>query len=191
MHMNDIAEAFRIGQNVQLLAPSLFRLYEMYNLIRQFGPEHSYLWDMTKNDTLEYTAKHLARSVERFEKDEDFVFHILERSTGRLVGCVGIHEPRKKLNYYSIGYWVGTEFMGRGYGSEACMMARDIAMEYLKPNRLEIGTAGSNIASQKIAEKAGFQLEATMHNYCRDKNGNLDEGRFYIYPPLDATKHKV
>lgn len=179
--MAEVAKVEGQGKKVALYPPDLNRLQELQHLISNFNEEHEFLWGVNKSDPLEVTAMHLAEAVQNFKEGTEFIFHIVEQSTGHLTGCIGIHEPRKELGYHSLGYWIGTEYMGRGYCTEAVILARNIALKHLNPNRLEIGTASSNHASKAIAMKAGFKPEAVLKNYCRDKNGQLDDGYFYTY----------
>lgn len=182
MNFKEVPERLRTGKKIQLAKPSLYRLFELHELISTWGHQHKFLFDIWKDTSIENVAAHTARAVKRFDKDEDYVFHILEIRSEKLVGCVGIHEPVKDIGYHEIGYWIGTNYMGRGYATEAVILARNIAIKMLTPTRLEIGTARTNHASNAVARKAGFQLEATLKNFCLDADGNLDDGNFYTYP---------
>lgn len=182
MQFENIPLRLRQNDKIELCLPDLNRLFEMQALIEDFGDEHQFLWGITKEDSLEKTAKHMAKSVEKFKSQEDYVFHIIEVKSKKLVGCIGIHPERPPMKYCRLGYWIGSAYKGQGYGTQACIMARDIALKFMKPLRLELGTAKSNKASQAVAKKAGFELEAILRNYCLGQDGKHEAGLFYIYP---------
>lgn len=83
---------------------------------------------------------------------------------GEACGAIGLHPKQDlwRLNM-ELGYWLAKEHRGKGIMTEAIkQMVRlgfatfpDIVRIYATP-------FGSNIASQRALEKAGFQLEAKL-----------------------------
>lgn len=181
MNIQDLPDRLVKGEKVQLLKPSFYRLFELHTLMDNFGHQHRFLADIWKDTSIETVAYELSKSVKCFKDDEDYVFHIVNQKTRTLVGCVGIREPIKNIGFYEIWYWIGTGYMGRGYCTDAVILARNIVIEILKPNRLEICTASTNHGGNAVARKAGFQLEATMKNFCLDADRNLVSGNVYTY----------
>ena len=61
------------------------------------------------------------------------------------------------LRSASVGYWVDAEHLGRGLASRAvefaCAQARDRGL-----HRVEAGTMVHNVASQRVLERAGFEV---------------------------------
>ena len=99
-----------------------------------------------------------------------------------MLGTVGIHLRDDKIDFYEISYWIAPAFTNRGFASQACQLATKIALNVCMANRLEIGTAKSNIASQMVAEKAGFEFEARLANRCVGLTGRPDDAFIYLYP---------
>ena len=58
-----------------------------------------------------------------------------------------------------VGYWIGTDYHGRGYGTESLNAIVDFAFNRLKLRRLEAGVFGENPSSGKLLEKIGFRNE--------------------------------
>lgn len=182
MKTESIPMKVRADDKLILAGPDIGRLFELHDLIRNFGPEHKFISSISSEDSLEDTAKHLIKAVDDFASDKDYEFHILQKIDGALVGCVGLHERRNNVQNYEIGYWIGAGYSGQGYATRACIMARDIALTMFKPNRIEILAQATNKASRRVAEKAGFVFEVAFAKYYRDNEGELDEGCVYSYP---------
>lgn len=77
---------------------------------------------------------------------------------------VGIIEYRISLdhNRADIGYWIGKEYRGNGYCTEALTKVVDIGFRELNLMRIEIFCFSDNIASKHIIKKLGFIYEGTL-----------------------------
>ena len=56
-----------------------------------------------------------------------------------------------------LGYWLGVEHWGRGFGTEAARGAIDFFFEEFNGDHLHAGARVTNPASRKVLEKCGFQ----------------------------------
>jgi len=56
------------------------------------------------------------------------------------------------------GFWLGTQWQGRGLMSEACVWANDFWFETLGCDTLRVAKAAANAASRRISEKQGMRL---------------------------------
>ena len=62
-----------------------------------------------------------------------------------------------------IGYWVGAEARGRGVATAATRLAASWAFEAVPTlERLQLRAAVDNVASNRVAEKAGFTREGVL-----------------------------
>jgi len=103
---------------------------------------------------------------------------------GELVGGVGIH-PQDDIfsKNAELGYWLGKEYWGKGIASEVVKQIIPIAFEKFDITRLFARPFHSNTASQKVLEKNGFALEATIEQSIF-KNGEFyDELVFGLRRP--------
>lgn len=82
---------------------------------------------------------------------------------GRAVGGVGI-EPMADVNSRSaeIGYWLGTDYWGRGIATEAVILMTNWAFGAQKLLRIFAQPFAMNMASRRVLEKAGYTLEGVM-----------------------------
>lgn len=182
MEAKDIPAGLLLGEDILLCPPTLRRLEDMHGQICGFNTAHRYLGEWSQDTSLEACARSILSLIEGFARDREYVFHVIERGQGALVGSVGIHRTNPVLNCFHVGYWVGSGFMGRGYGTQAVILARDLALQMLDPVRLEISAAQSNTASNRVAEKAGFEVEAVLKDYIHDHKGSPDASVVRIYP---------
>lgn len=97
----------------------------------------------------------------------DFSYFI--ESDGKLVGGIGLH---KKFEHSAeVGYWIGEEYWGKGFGTIALKKIVDKAFDEFKFKRVQAHTFEGNIASEKILLKNGFEFEGLLKKY--HKKGNI------------------
>ncbi|MFC4160830.1 GNAT family N-acetyltransferase [Chitinimonas lacunae] len=97
------------------------------------------------------------------EPERPFNFVIEEVASQRLLGGLSvkvISNPAKRLG--NIGFWVRSDTTGRGVATMATRLAVEFGFDTLQLPRLEIGAAVDNLASRRVAEKAGFQFEGVL-----------------------------
>jgi len=64
-----------------------------------------------------------------------------------------------------IGYWVGAPARGRGVATAATRRLCDFGFASLGLRRIELNAAVGNVASRRVAEKAGFDLEGVRRGW--------------------------
>ncbi|ACJ16186.1 N-acetyltransferase [Thermococcus onnurineus NA1] len=94
----------------------------------------------------------------RREKKHEKVFAVIENSSRSLVGLVGLHKIDFHNGRAELGYFIGKEYWGRGYASEAVSLAVRYAFEWLNLRKVYAHVYESNGASIRILEKNGFKL---------------------------------
>lgn len=101
------------------------------------------------------------RMLERFEKGEHVEFAICTRDAGALIGGIGLSiTARHKRGH--LGYWLGVEFWGKGYATEAARAVLTYGFQTLGLHRIEAGHWPRNPASGRVLEKIGMQREGLM-----------------------------
>lgn len=98
---------------------------------------------------------------------------------GEVVGNIGIH-PQQDVNRLNaeLGYFIGEEHWGKGIATEAIRLMVKYAFEHFKIDRIFARPFGSNLASQRVLEKAGFVFEAKIPGILI-KNGQLEDELFF------------
>jgi ribosomal-protein-serine acetyltransferase len=93
-----------------------------------------------------------------------FQFIILEAASGDFLGVCGIDGINEKYRFCNLGYWVRSSRRGQGIASRAARLAAQFAFEHLGIIRTEIVIATGNLASQRVAQKAGAHYEGILAN---------------------------
>jgi RimJ/RimL family protein N-acetyltransferase len=80
------------------------------------------------------------------------------------IGMVGI--DWRQPNAPELGYWLGLEHWGRGFGTEAARAVIDFTFEEFDAEHLIAGARVSNPSSRNILEKCGFQWSGVeLHRF--------------------------
>lgn len=93
-----------------------------------------------------------------------------------IVGAVGVNrKPAERYRSGAIGYWIGEPYWGKGFACEALKVLTDRVFSTTNIVRLEANVFGPNIGSKKVAEKAGYHLEATLKKAVFKNDAFYDE----------------
>ena len=116
--------------------------------------------------SVEESEAHCRRQQAKFLLREDFAMLVFARAAdggeGELVGGTGLHRIDWTVRKFEIGYWRKTGCDGRGFMTEAVRAMARMAFDALGARRVEIRMDDRNVASWKLAERAGFTLEALL-----------------------------
>jgi ribosomal-protein-alanine N-acetyltransferase len=95
---------------------------------------------------------------------------------GEAVGGIGIH-PQGDIQCKNaeLGYWLAEPFWGQGIVTRAVRQMVDFAFENYDISRVFARPFETNIASQRVLEKAGFQFEARFEKTLFKDGEFLDE----------------
>jgi RimJ/RimL family protein N-acetyltransferase len=84
-----------------------------------------------------------------------------------------------------VGFWVAAEARGRGIATRAVRLLTRWAFESLELARIELLAEEANVASQKVAEHAGFTREGVLRSYFEDKEGGRPDFVLFSLLPGD------
>lgn len=104
---------------------------------------------------------------------KDFPFLMLERGSDRLLGVCGLHRPDWNVPKFEVGYWRRASAQGQGLVAEALQAICAHAFQHHGAVRLEAITDAENLASRRVAERAGFVLEGVLRQHQRAPDGSL------------------
>ena len=107
---------------------------------------------------------------------------ITDAATGRYLGGIGVKGTDWLRRSTEIGYAMAPEARGRGYASEATRAAACWLLVDQGLNRVELFAATGNLASQRVAEKAGFVREGVARNSGFTHHGQHDMVMFSLVP---------
>jgi RimJ/RimL family protein N-acetyltransferase len=81
--------------------------------------------------------------------------YLVTLASGSVIGACGVELRDGKTP--ELGYWIGTQYWGQGYATEAARAVIDHAFAALGCEELHSGARISNPASRRVLEKCGFQ----------------------------------
>ncbi|MBL7906615.1 MAG: GNAT family N-acetyltransferase [Bacteroidales bacterium] len=95
---------------------------------------------------------------------------------GNAVGSIGVF-PQQDIHCLNaeMGYWLSESCQGRGIMSAAIRLMVEYGFRTFSVDRIFARPFGSNIASQRVLEKAGFMLEARFPDSLLKNGEILDE----------------
>jgi len=82
----------------------------------------------------------------------------------------------------SIGYWVAPGARGRGVATRALVLLSRWAVTDGRVERLVLTTHPENVASQRVAARAGFAREGVLRSHIRFREGRRDSVLFSLLP---------
>lgn len=130
--------------------------------------------------SVEETHARLVRSRRQFMADKDYQLHIFSSAPERFVGSAGLHPRLRDARRREIGYWIRDTATGQGYATEAVQAIAAAAFESLYLTALEIRASARNVASHRVAERAGFVLDAVVSDGRIDPDGESSDTHVYI-----------
>ena len=128
----------------------------------------------------ELTAR---RAHVRFLERQDLMLLLFLKGTDTMVGASGLHRIDWSVPKFEIGYWCRQRFQGLGYISEAVRGITAFAFDTLGAQRVEIHMDSRNLASRRVAEGVGYELEGELLNHRRDVQGELHNTLVFSLTP--------
>jgi RimJ/RimL family protein N-acetyltransferase len=108
---------------------------------------------------------------------------IADAVSGEPLGVVSLRVAERDPGLAAIGYWLRAEARGRGAATVAVQLVARWAFDALGVRRLELTTAPDNVASQRVAERAGFTREGLLRGLvATEDNRRRDDVMFSLLP---------
>ena len=133
--------------------------------------------------TVDDSEANARRARVAFMARSELRFHIYLKGTDTLVGIAGLQGIDWDVPKFEVGYWCRTSFTGNGYITEAVKAITSLAFDALGARRVEIRCDPDNLKSAKVAERAGFTLEATLRNNELGTHGTVRDTLIFAMTP--------
>jgi RimJ/RimL family protein N-acetyltransferase len=114
--------------------------------------------------------------------DERHPFAIVDAESGEVLGSIDMGVNAHSYRGH-IGYWVAAPARGRGVCTGALRLLVRWALDELGLQRLELITDPDNRASQRVAEKVGFQREGVLRSHLRHPDGRVRDSVIFSLLP--------
>jgi RimJ/RimL family protein N-acetyltransferase len=106
----------------------------------------------------------IENSKQWWANQSQFTFVILDAADGAFAGTVAVNHINRMHRYANIGYWMRTSHTRRGFASRSTVLAARYAFRNLSLSRVEIAAQPENVASRRVAERAGATFEGILRN---------------------------
>lgn len=183
--MNVLESSLRYEtERLLLRAPAPDDVEEVQEAIEEsFEELHPWIPWAAQPQTFEETLEFLVKAQADFERGENYVVLGWLRDSGRFALGTGLHPRNPKVPAFEIGYWCRTSLVGRGLVLEGVRAMMHLGVANLGAQRLEIRCDPRNERSARVAERAGFEHEATLRRSYRANDGALADSRVYSFLP--------
>ena len=114
------------------------------------------------------------------EKIDYYTFAIEQKKDDGFVGLIALVLGSKKYNIAEVWFKLNPSYWGNGFATEALNAMLDLGFDTLKLHRIEAGCAVDNVASRKVLEKAGMQMEGRRRKTLPLKTGWSDNFEYAI-----------
>jgi len=118
---------------------------------------------------IESALNWIATHKEDFENDNRYEFAITDKDTAVLFGAIGLSNNKKHKNG-EVGYWIGEEYWGKGYATEALRAVIDFAFSKKEYHKVHSRHFESNPASGRVMQKAGMEYEGKQEEHLYKEN---------------------
>ncbi len=123
-----------------------------------------YLSSMPYPYSIEDAHKFIASRAKAYAENDTAEFAVVEKASGALMG-IAMMDLNPKDNHATLGYWLGKNYWGRGYATEAVQALLHFSFETLGLHRITAHRFGENEASGKVLLKAGLKLEGRRREH--------------------------
>lgn len=129
--------------------------------------------------TLEESKIEICKMIARWTLREDLPVFIFDKGSKIFLGATGLTRINWELPSFEIGYWIRSDYAGKGIITEVTLALTSYAFKQLKAVRVEIKCDENNIASRRVAEKLGFNKEGILKNHMLTPDGSLSNTVIY------------
>jgi ribosomal-protein-serine acetyltransferase len=171
--------------NIGLRQFTLEDVPELFNAIHESMAQLSawMVWAHPKY-SIEDTKAFVLKCGPGWEKGEQYSFAMVDLHDGQFLGSVGLSAVNRAHGFANLGYWVRTRKTRHGVATSATRMAARFSFETLGLNRVELLVPTANVASQRVAEKAGAKREGLLRKRLR-LNGIAHDAFVYSFVQED------
>ena len=129
----------------------------LWNAIERSLPELRRWMSWAASTSPQRVSEFAQRAEAGWERWDNWEFVVV--FDGEIVGSLGLNRYDEMWRTANLGYWIRSDVSGRGIATEAAGVVVRFAFELVDLNRLELVADVDNLASQRVAEKVGFQKE--------------------------------
>jgi len=152
---------------------------EFYRLMSDSNLTRFLTWE--PHTSIETTKALIKNLIDSQQNDKGY--HWCVCLNDEIIGLVSLIDVKRKirtwmLNRAELSYWIGTNFQGKGYATEACKGIINFGFSMLDFHKIVVAHVAENIESRSICNKLNFTQYSHEHDAFR-KNGKWNDLIWY------------
>ncbi len=152
-------------ERLLLRTPILSDVDELFVLMSDIKLIQFLTWEPHTN--IETTKEVVQRLI--LAQQNDNGYHWCVCLNYKIIGLVSLIDLRRKvrtwiINRAELSYWIGSQFQGKGYATEASKSIINFGFQNLNLHKIIIAHAAENIESKRICNKLNFTQYAHEHD---------------------------
>lgn len=110
---------------------------------------------------LEHAEEWIAIQPEQIQEGLEYPLTIVTKNENQIIGTITLRID-KNNNKGELGYWIGRDFWGNGFATEAVNRMIEFGFNHLNLNKVWASAISRNKASTIVLKKAGLQKEGRL-----------------------------
>jgi len=147
---------------------------DLPDLVRWWrAPEWAVLQQILVRPRPEAPIVEMFRSWSKSERSGEVGFSVVDRASGELVGHVTLFGAALPVRAATLAVMIGSEHVGRGYGTDAVRLLTTYGFREMGLNRIEIQVHAFNDRARAVYRKVGYVEEGVR------REAVFHDGRFH------------
>lgn len=119
--------------------------------------------------TIEDALKWIEPHLENYTANKSYEFAITDKDSGEVYGAIALTN-NKRFNNGEMAYWIGEEFWGNGFATEAAQAILQFAFDEKQYHKVFARYFKSNQASGRVMQKLGMKQEGILIEHVIKEN---------------------
>lgn len=152
------------------------------------------IWTHMSVTLLDHTAveNYVEKAIEEREKGISYMFAIIEKASGKLVGCTSFLDISLSHQRLEIGStWYHPSVWRTAINTNCKFLLLQHCFESVQLNRVQIKTGHENVRSQQAIERIGAHKEGVLRNHMIKKDGTIRHTVMYSIVKEDWQQVKA
>jgi RimJ/RimL family protein N-acetyltransferase len=100
-----------------------------------------------------------------------FIFGVFDKHSEVYIGQIDLLMINQEIRWGNLGYHIQNQYYGKGYATEASILALKVAFKLLDFHRIEAAMELDNLASEKVAKNIGLEFEGKRKKFFPNDGG--------------------
>jgi [ribosomal protein S5]-alanine N-acetyltransferase len=141
------------------------------DVLKAFSDPAIQQWHLLTLETRSEACKWIADRQKSWQDEKGANWAIADQSAQVIIGRVGLRDINLYAGQAEFTYWMLPHARGQGTAAQAVTAVTRWCFDKIGLHRLIITHSTANVASCKVAEKAGFMHEGTMISHLKHADG--------------------